>query len=117
MSILLEIKNAIWRALQRLLHKKQNTQSAAADFEFAKNQPEDDIRSNKYSISQSETQKLLEIKGFIENNLKSFYTIEQLSLKFRINEFKLKNGFKRAIRGWGVSLCIQTQDERSPLFT
>ena len=95
MSILLEIKKCNLEGFYRDYYIKSRILSLLLlIFEFAKNQPEDDIGSNKYSISQSETQKLLEIKGFIENNLKSFYTIEQLSLKFGINEFKLKNGFK-----------------------
>ncbi|MDV2458435.1 AraC family transcriptional regulator [Elizabethkingia anophelis] len=95
MSILLEIKKCNLEGFYRDYYIKSRILSLLLlIFEFAKNQPEDDIGSNKYSISQSETQKLLEVKGFIENNLKSFYTIEQLSLKFGINEFKLKNGFK-----------------------
>lgn len=95
MGILLEIKKCSLDGLYRDYFIKSKVLSLLLlIFEFAKNQKEEASIKNKTSISTSETHKLIEIKEFIEGNLKAFYTIEQLSLKFGINEFKLKNGFK-----------------------
>ncbi|MCL1668645.1 AraC family transcriptional regulator [Elizabethkingia ursingii] len=95
MSILLEIKRCDLEGFYRDYYIKSRILNLLLlIFEFAKNQQEDNMVNSKPGISQGETQKLLEIKAFIEDNLKSFYTIEQLSLRFGINEFKLKNGFK-----------------------
>nr|WP_315035742.1 AraC family transcriptional regulator [uncultured Chryseobacterium sp.] len=70
-------------------------------FEFTKNKEYEPEIKSKSSINASEIYKLMAVKEFIEENLKSFYTIEQLSIKFGINEFKLKHGFKELF-GEGV---------------
>lgn len=95
MSILLEIKKCKLEGFYRDYYIKSRVLNLLLlIFEFAKNEGEDPSVKNKASISTAEIHKLMEVKEFIEGNLKSFYTIEQLSLKFGINEFKLKNGFK-----------------------
>lgn len=95
MSILLEIKKCTLDGFYRDYFIKSKILSLLLlIFEFAKGQEEESPVKNKTSISTPEIHKLMEVKEFIEGNLKSFYTIEQLSLQFGINEFKLKKGFK-----------------------
>ncbi|MFD2598244.1 helix-turn-helix domain-containing protein [Sphingobacterium corticis] len=53
------------------------------------NKPKDDV-----VLRADEEQKLQNIASFIAGNLDKFYTIENLSKEFGINEFKLKKGFK-----------------------
>lgn len=91
MGILLEIKKCTLEGLYKeYFIKSKILNLLLLIFEFAKNKE----AKRKTSINTLEIHKLMEVKEFIEGNLKSFYTIEQLSLKFGINEFKLKNGFK-----------------------
>lgn len=91
MGILLEIKKCTLEGLYKeYFIKSKILNLLLLIFEFAKNKE----TKKKTSINTYEIHKLMEVKEFIEGNLKSFYTIEQLSLKFGINEFKLKNGFK-----------------------
>ncbi|WP_228452272.1 helix-turn-helix domain-containing protein [Chryseobacterium sp. c4a] len=95
MSILLEIKKCNLEGFYKDYFIKSKILSLLLlIFEFAKNQENETETKSKSSINTSEIHKLMAIKEFIEGNLKSFYTIEQLSIKFGINEFKLKNGFK-----------------------
>lgn len=95
MSILLEIKKCTLEGFYKDYFIKSKILSLLLlIFEFAKNSENETEIKNKTSITNSEIHKLMEIKEFIEGNLKSFYTIEQLSIKFGLNEFKLKNGFK-----------------------
>lgn len=95
MSILLEIKKCTLEGFYKEYFIKSKILSLLLlIFEFAKNTENETEIKNKTSISTSEIHRLMEVKEFIEGNLKSFYTIEQLSIKFGINEFKLKNGFK-----------------------
>lgn len=94
MGILLEIKKCKLEGFYRDYYIKSRILNLLLlIFEFAKDKKEPETK-NKSSITTVEINKLMDIKDFIEGNLKSFYTIEQLSLKFGINEFKLKNGFK-----------------------
>lgn len=91
MGILLEIKKCTLEGLYKeYFIKSKILNLLLLIFEFAKNKE----AKRKTSINTLEIHKLMEVKEFIEGNLKSFYTIEQLSIKFGINEFKLKNGFK-----------------------
>ncbi|MGE8556416.1 MAG: helix-turn-helix domain-containing protein [Chryseobacterium jejuense] len=91
MGILLEIKKCTLEGLYKeYFIKSKILNLLLLIFEFAKNKE----TKKKTSINTYEIHKLMEVKEFIEGNLKSFYTIEQLSIKFGINEFKLKNGFK-----------------------
>ncbi|PIF43872.1 AraC-like DNA-binding protein [Chryseobacterium sp. 52] len=103
MGILLEIKKCTLDGFYRdYFIRSKILNLLLLIFEFAKNQSEEEpVAKTKTSINTSEIHKLMEVREFIEDNLKSFYTIEQLSLKFGINEFKLKNGFK-ALFGDGV---------------
>lgn len=95
MSLLLEIKKCTLDGFYRDYFIKSKILSLLLlIFEFAKNQEEKPLVQNKSSINTSDIHTLMEIKEFIEGNLKSFYTIEQLSIRFGINEFKLKKGFK-----------------------
>lgn len=95
MSILLEIKKCTLEGFYRDYYIKSRILSLLLlIFEFAKSEEEATSPKSKTSISTTEIHKLMEVKEFVEGNLKSFYTIEQLSLKFGINEFKLKTGFK-----------------------
>lgn len=95
MSILLEIKKCNLDGFYKDYFIKSKILSLLLlIFEFAKNIDIEPESKSKNPISTSEIHTLMAIKEFIEGNLKSFYTIEQLSIKFGINEFKLKNGFK-----------------------
>ncbi|WP_228412916.1 helix-turn-helix domain-containing protein [Chryseobacterium sp. G0162] len=95
MGILLEIKKCSLEGFYKDYFIKSKILSLLLlIFEFAKKEENETETKSKTSISNSEIHKLMAVKDFIEGNLKSFYTIEQLSIKFGINEFKLKNGFK-----------------------
>ena len=95
MGILLEIKKCTLEGFYRdYFVKSKILNLLLLIFEFTKNIQNETATKNKLSITTYEVHQLMEVKKFIEDNLKSFYTIEQLSLKFGINEFKLKNGFK-----------------------
>lgn len=95
MGILLEIKKCTLEGFYRDYYIKSRVLNLILlIFEFAEHQRNDASAKHRSSISTVEASRLMEVKEFIEGNLKSFYTIEQLSLKFGINEFKLKNGFK-----------------------
>lgn len=95
MSILLDIKKCTLDGFYRDYFMKSKILSLILlIFEFAKNAKKKTAVKNKITITTSEIHILSDVKEFIEGNLKSFYTIEQLSLQFGINEFKLKKGFK-----------------------
>ncbi|HAY3549916.1 AraC family transcriptional regulator [Elizabethkingia meningoseptica] len=102
MGILLEIKKCEQEGIYREYFIKSRILSLLLlIFEFAKDQRHGVEAGSKISIARYDVQKLMQVREFIEHNLKSFYTIEQLSLKFGINAFKLKNGFKEMF-GEGV---------------
>ena len=95
MSILLEIKKCNLEGFYRdYFIKSKILNLLFLIFEFTKSTQNETVTKSRLSINTYEVHQLMEVKKFIEDNLKSFYTIEQLSIKFGINEFKLKNGFK-----------------------
>lgn len=49
----------------------------------------------KLKLSAGDEQTLHAIRSFIERDLHSRYTIQQLACTFMINDHKLKNGFKQ----------------------
>ncbi len=51
--------------------------------------------------SEVDTNIFYAIQNFISENTREFYTIEQLAIKFGINQYKLKKGFKE-ISGMGL---------------
>lgn len=102
MTVLLEIKRCKLEGFRKdYFIKSRILHLLYLVFEFAENNRKPIINPTKISITENDIRILFSIRDFVSSNLKKLYTIEQLALKFGINEFKLKNGF-RELFGDGV---------------
>lgn len=70
-------------------------------FEWIEENKSFSFSNNSSHLKNTDISTLHDVHNFIEHNPKTYYTIEQLSDQFAINEFKLKKGFKELF-GMGI---------------
>jgi AraC-like DNA-binding protein len=75
------VKSRIMTLLQLIFEEEENRKSIIGD-------------KKHQTVKEQEIEKIHDIKDFINKNLHEFYTIENLSTLFEINDFKIKKGFK-----------------------
>lgn len=102
LHILLEMKECILTGIPRQYFMKGRIMNILQlIFEWIETYKLTKIDSLTSSFKENDVKILHEIHDFILNHPKDFYTIEQLSIQFAINDFKLKKGFKELF-GMGI---------------